>query len=138
MNGPSEAPETPGEAVRVLLVGAPDADAACVRDLLARSAAMRFELTDAPRLQEFLAQPDAPRFDVLLLHVGPSDLPGLAPVARARLAAPSLPIVVLADEGDERSRCARSRTARAASRSRASSRRAPWSPRSQPRSRTTG
>ena len=99
--GPSDGPETPGEAVRVLLAGAPDADAALVRDLLAGSAAMRFELTNAPRLQEFLAQPDAPRFDVLLLHVGASDLPGLAPVARARLAAPSTPIVVLADEADE-------------------------------------
>ena len=99
----------------MLLVGAPDADVALVRDLLARTAAMRFELSDAPRLQDFLAQPDAPRFDVILLQVSASDLPGLAPVARARLAAPSTPIVVLAEEGDESARCARSRAARAAS-----------------------
>ncbi len=101
VSGPSEVRETVGEAVRVLLAGASDADAALVRELLARSTAMCFELTEAPRIQEFLAQGDASRCDVLLLRVGASDLPGLAPVTRARLAAPGLPLVVLADDGDE-------------------------------------
>src|SRR5262245_57499530 len=62
---------------------------------------MRFELSHAPRIQELFEQPDAPRADVILLRVGATDLPGLAPVARAKLAAPSVPVVVLADEGDE-------------------------------------
>ena len=99
--GPSEGPESPGDAVRVLLVGASDADLARVRDLLERSAAMRFALTAAPQLPDFLVNPDAPRADVLLLRVAASDLPELAPVARARLVAPGMPIVVLADAGDE-------------------------------------
>jgi diguanylate cyclase (GGDEF)-like protein len=101
LSAPANAPETPAEPVRALLVGAAEADVLALRGLLARSAAMRFELTAAPQLEDYLARPDVPRFDVLLLQLAPSDLPGLAPIARARIMAPGTPLVVIAEEGDE-------------------------------------
>ena len=92
-------PQTPAEAVRVLLVGAPDADVATTCATCSRARRRCASSSpDAPRLQDFLAQaaqPDAPRFDVILLQIRASDLPVLAPVTRARLAAPST-----ADRGD--------------------------------------
>jgi diguanylate cyclase (GGDEF)-like protein len=88
------------EAVRVLLAGASASDAALVRDLLARSVAMRFEVGEAPQLEELGARADALAHDVLLLRVAASDLPELASVKRARSAS-GLPLVVLADDGDE-------------------------------------
>jgi diguanylate cyclase (GGDEF)-like protein len=99
VDGPSD-PQAE-QVVRVLLAGASDADASRVRDLLAGSIAMRFELSETPRVQDVTARADAPIFDALLLRLAPSDLPSLAAVTRARLAAPGLPLVVLADDGDE-------------------------------------
>ncbi len=98
MHGAADGPETPAEAVRALLVGASETAAARVRQLLARSAAMRFALTDTDDLERLLARPEAPRFDVVLLCLAPSDP---SAVARARAAAPALPLVALADEGEE-------------------------------------
>src|SRR5262245_15656093 len=79
LNAPSNGPETPGDAVRVLLVGAPELDAAFLRELLARSATMRFELTEAAQLRDAPAERDAPRSDVVLLQIAVSDLSGMAP-----------------------------------------------------------
>jgi len=101
VNGPSETGEAVAEAVRVLLAGASENDAALVRDLLARSVSMRFEVSEAPKLDELGSQLDALACDVLLLRVAGSDLPGLSSLTRARQAASGLPLVVLADDGDE-------------------------------------
>jgi diguanylate cyclase (GGDEF)-like protein len=98
VHGPADVPDTRAEAVRVLLLGASEPAAARVRQLLADSAAMRFALTHAQDLEQMLARPEAPRFDVLLLCLTQSDP---AAVARARATAPALPLVALADAGDE-------------------------------------
>jgi diguanylate cyclase (GGDEF)-like protein len=100
VHGASETRGAAAEPVRVLLVGASESDAARVRDLLARSAAMRFALSAAPSL-DALPDPLASACDVLLLRVDASDLPDLASVTRARSAASRVPLVALADDGDE-------------------------------------
>jgi diguanylate cyclase len=94
VNGCSETREA--VAVRVRLAGASESDAALIRDLLARSAAMRFDVSEARDGEEGR---DALDCDVLLLRVAASDLPASA--TRARSAASGLPLVVLADDGDE-------------------------------------
>jgi DNA-binding NarL/FixJ family response regulator len=101
LDGPSETREAVAEGIRVLLVGASESDAALVRDLLARSAAMRFTVSEAPKCDEWDRAIDALTCDVLLVRVDASDLPDLASVMRARFAASGVPLVVLADEGDE-------------------------------------
>ena len=100
MNGASETCDAVPEAVRVLLAGASKDDAALVCDLLARSAAMRFEVSEA-KVEDLCERADVLACDVLLLRVDASDLPALASVTRARVAAAGLPLVALADDGDE-------------------------------------
>ena len=101
LNGRSETGEAVAEAVRVLLAGASENDAALIRDLLARSASsMRFEVREA-RNGDAWPDPIDAVCDVLLLRVDAADFPGLASVTRARSAASGLPLVVLADDADE-------------------------------------
>jgi len=100
----SSSPENPGpsgEGVRVLFIGPSEEDAAFVSDLLARSTAIRFDVTHAARLAEGLARSEAAPVDVLLLRVDASDLPRLASLTQARLSAPLLPVVVFSEVSDE-------------------------------------
>ena len=101
MDGPSETRESVAAPVRALLVGASESDAARVRDLLAHSVAMQFEISEATELDPLGGRVDGLTCDVLLVRVAASDLPGLNSVSRARSAASGLPLVVLADDGDE-------------------------------------
>lgn len=87
--------------VRVLLVGLEADQAGHVRDLLATSNAMGFELEHAPSLSAALALPNADSVDVIMLYVREADLPRLSPLTQARMAAPLIPIVVLSDLDDE-------------------------------------
>jgi diguanylate cyclase (GGDEF)-like protein len=95
VNGPAETRGAAADAVRVLLAGASQSDAALVRDLLARSGAMRFALSEVPDLDPGRI---ANACDVLLVRAGGSDLPDFSSL---RSAASNVPFVVLADDGDE-------------------------------------
>jgi diguanylate cyclase (GGDEF)-like protein len=85
----------------VLLVGDDEAGACALRDRLAESRSMAFELVHAPRLSEALALPKANEADVMMLHVREEELPRLSSLTQARMAAPLVPIVVLSDVDDE-------------------------------------
>jgi diguanylate cyclase (GGDEF)-like protein len=86
--------------IRVLMAGGDTATAEALRERLAASRSMAFELIHAPTLAEALASPGAEAADAMLLHVGADD-PRLALLAQAHMAAPTLPIVVLAEVDDE-------------------------------------
>jgi len=101
VDSPNETPAAARGGVRVLFVGDSLADAARVRDVLARSQAMTFRVTHARRLTEALALPEAAEADVLLLSVGAADLPGLTCLTQVRLSAPLLPVVVFSEIDDE-------------------------------------
>jgi len=90
-----------GAPVRVLFVGASPEDAAFVDERLGDSKAMQFEIVHAACLSDALAGSETAGADVLLLHVGETDLPRLLALTRARLSAPLLPVVVLSDLDDE-------------------------------------
>ena len=99
---PSSDPTTAqSTCVRVLLAGGDEAIAAGLRERLTASRAMSFELLHAPTLPDALASAGADTADVMLLQVGADDLPQLASLAQARMAAPLLPIVVISDVDDE-------------------------------------
>ena len=87
--------------IRVLFVGGGEADARQVRELLGASRSIAFELSHCPDLTEALAQAESRNVDVMLLLLDASDAPRLGGLARARLSAPLLPIVVLSDVDDE-------------------------------------
>ncbi len=87
--------------VRILLIGGEDGDARRVSELLDGSASMRFSVAHASRFTDALELPDAKETDVLLLHVGPCEIPHLPTLTQARMGLPLVPIVVLADHDDE-------------------------------------
>ena len=99
MRQPGESHRSAGESVRVLFVGASADDARLVRELLAASRTMRFEVIHAEQLAEGLGR--AADTDVLLLSIGAEALPRLGPLTQARLSAPLLPVVVFSDGEDE-------------------------------------
>ena len=90
-----------GTGVRVLLAGGSPERAVWLRELLAESRVMRFELLHVERVSELLAVPDAETADVMLLTLGADDLPGMSSLTQARLSAPLLPVVVLSEIDDE-------------------------------------
>jgi diguanylate cyclase (GGDEF)-like protein len=85
----------------VLFAGGSDADAAQVRALLDASRSIAFELVHSPELPGALALAESRNVDVMLLLLDQEDAPRLGALARARLSAPLLPIVVLSDVDDE-------------------------------------
>jgi diguanylate cyclase (GGDEF)-like protein len=87
--------------VRVLFVGGGEADARQVRELLAASRSIAFELSHCADLTDALAHAESRNVDVMLLLLDESDAPRLGGLARARLSVPLLPIVVLSDVDDE-------------------------------------
>jgi diguanylate cyclase (GGDEF)-like protein len=87
--------------IRVLCVGGSDADAREVGALLEASRVVAFELVRIADLAEALAAAESRNADVMLLLLDASDAPRMGALARARLSAPLLPIVVLSDLDDE-------------------------------------
>ena len=90
-------------AIRVLLVGASQADAELLRALLAEARSARFELFHVGSLAEALQKLDGDATDVLLLHAGEGDSKAIAAVSQARVRAPLVPVVVLVDSDDDQS-----------------------------------
>jgi diguanylate cyclase (GGDEF)-like protein len=87
--------------IRVLFAGGSAEDAAQVRALLDASRSIAFELVHSASLPEALALAETRNVDVMLLLLDQGDAARLGALARARLSAPLLPIVVLSDVDDE-------------------------------------
>ena len=87
--------------IRVLCVGGSEADAREVAALLEASRVVAFELVRIADLAEALAAAESRNVDVMLLLLDASDAPRMSSLARARLSAPLLPIVVMSDLDDE-------------------------------------
>jgi len=87
--------------IRVLCVGGTDADARAVGALLEASRVVAFEIVHSADLAEALALAESRNVDVMLLLLDASDALRMGALARARLSAPLLPIVVLSDLDDE-------------------------------------
>jgi diguanylate cyclase (GGDEF)-like protein len=101
VSGSDREPTASPTRVRVLLLGGDDASARDLRERLATSQAMAFELVHAARLSDALSMSQPMDPDVILLQIGESDLPRLASLTQARMAAPLVPIVVMSDVDDE-------------------------------------
>jgi diguanylate cyclase (GGDEF)-like protein/PAS domain S-box-containing protein len=88
-------------ALRVLMVEDNPGDARLVSIMLAESP-ISFETREARLLSEALALLAQERFDVALLDLGLPDSMGLDTLRRVLVAAPSLPIVILTGNSDDR------------------------------------
>ncbi|MFA6019342.1 MAG: EAL domain-containing protein [Rhodospirillales bacterium] len=87
--------------LRVLMVEDNPGDARLVSIMLAESP-VAFEAREARRLDEALTLLAAENFDVALLDLGLPDSLGLDTLRRVMVAAPSLPIVILTGNADDR------------------------------------
>lgn len=85
----------------VLLVEDDDADARRMSDVLAQYEGVSFRIERAASVEAGLQALSACSFDVMLLDLSLPEGQGLTAFLRAKEAAPSVPIVVLADEDDE-------------------------------------
>jgi diguanylate cyclase (GGDEF)-like protein len=95
---PSEAPSGP---IRLLLVGPHPADAELLRALLEHSRETQVALTHAVNLQHAYESLERDEVDVLLMDVGTGSPRELVAVSQARVRAPLVPVVVMADSDDE-------------------------------------
>ncbi|MCP5057025.1 MAG: EAL domain-containing protein [bacterium] len=84
----------------VLLVEADQLAAERLFEVLGAAPAQRFEITHVQRIEEGLQKLHAARFDVLLLDLAIEESVGLESLHRARVAADTLPIVMLTYQGD--------------------------------------
>ncbi|RIL06610.1 MAG: hypothetical protein DCC71_05995 [Proteobacteria bacterium] len=101
-SGPNEeSPAAAASPIRVLLVGGPAADVELVRALLEHARQTHVQLRHAPSLSQSFAALDANEVDVLLMDVGSGAPRELVAVSQARVRAPLVPVVVLADGDDE-------------------------------------
>ncbi|HXK25505.1 MAG TPA: EAL domain-containing protein [Myxococcota bacterium] len=96
----ADSPSHPSR-IRVLCVGGSDADAQEVGALLGASRIVAFEIVHSADLADALALAESRNVDVMLLLLDANDAPRMAALARARLSAPLLPIVVLSHLDDE-------------------------------------
>jgi diguanylate cyclase (GGDEF)-like protein len=85
----------------VLLVEDDDGDARRMSDVLAQYEGVSFRIERAASVEAGLQALSACSFDVMLLDLSLPEGEGLTAFLRAKEAAPSVPIVVLADEDDE-------------------------------------
>jgi signal transduction histidine kinase len=92
---------TPNSALRILLVEDSASDAALLRESLAEAGPGRFEVTHVDSWTEAAARLQSGQFDVLLLDLSLPDTLGRDTFLRARVAAPSMPIVILTGMTDE-------------------------------------
>lgn len=89
-------------AIRVLVVEDQGEHAIRVQRILAGSADARYGVEHAHRLGEALERLERGPVDVVLLGLSLADSRGLPTYARLQGHAPDVPVVLLADEGDER------------------------------------
>jgi signal transduction histidine kinase len=87
--------------VKLLLVEDSPSDAALLRESLSQNGIAGFDFTQAESWAEAAAHLRNQRFDVMLLDLSLPDITGRDTFARARAAAPHLPIVVLTGVADE-------------------------------------
>ena len=88
-------PETYPKTIRVLLIEDNPGDARLIREMLAESTRVRFDVVVADRLSTGYHALDGDHFDIILLDLSLPDSHGLATLTQARQFAPSMPIVVL-------------------------------------------
>jgi diguanylate cyclase (GGDEF)-like protein len=96
-----EAQARSSQPIRILLVDDDPQEVAQVRDLFASADENEFELADAARLEDALRLLLEERFDVVLLDLGLEESEGLDTLGRARVAAASVPFIVMSAEDDE-------------------------------------
>jgi diguanylate cyclase (GGDEF)-like protein/PAS domain S-box-containing protein len=88
--------------IRILLVEDNAGDARLIREILHRPASCEYELTHHKSLANAVAYLGANSVDAILLDLGLPDASGLEAVRLARLAAPSVALVILTGLDDER------------------------------------
>lgn len=93
------APDLP--PIRVLLVEDEAADASSLRRLLGDSREVRFEVAEAGSVEDGLRRLRDERFQAVLLDLSLEEGQGLEALARARIAAATVPIIVMASQADE-------------------------------------
>jgi len=89
-------------AIALLLVEDNPGDARLAREMLAEEPMYRFAVTQVGTVAEAIAQLDAGPFDIALLDLSLPDTGGLEGLARLRTHRPSLPIVILTGQHDDR------------------------------------
>jgi diguanylate cyclase (GGDEF)-like protein len=95
-------PRPPTEPpIRVLLVEDDAADAQSVRRLLESTPEISFEVAQASGVEDGLRRLRDERFQAVLLDLSLEEGEGLEALARARIAAATVPIVAMAPEADE-------------------------------------
>ncbi|MCU0668527.1 MAG: EAL domain-containing protein [Myxococcota bacterium] len=87
--------------IRVLLVEDDAADAASLRRLLRASREVRFEVSEARSVEDALRRLRDDRFHAVLLDLSLEEGQGLEALARARIAAATVPIIAMASQADE-------------------------------------
>ncbi|RIL06306.1 MAG: hypothetical protein DCC71_07210 [Proteobacteria bacterium] len=93
------APEIP--SIRVLLVEDDAVDARALRRMLEAAREARFEIAEARSVEDGLRRLRDERFQAVLLDLSLEEGDGLETLARARIAAASVPIIAMAPEADE-------------------------------------
>jgi diguanylate cyclase (GGDEF)-like protein len=87
--------------IRVLLVGGSSADGDLLRALLEHTSQSAMALSHAPNLSQAFETLESNTVDVLLMDVGTGQPRELVAVSQARVRAPLVPVVVIADSDDE-------------------------------------
>ena len=88
--------------VRLLLVEDDPEDVLRIRSILENSNLTRFEVSHTDQLEQALAMLQEDRFHVMLLDLSLPESDGVDTLARARVAAASVPIIAMTTEEDER------------------------------------
>ena len=96
---PRSSPDLP--PIRVLLVEDEAPHASSLRRLLGTSREVRFETAEAGGVEDALRRLRDERFHAVLLDLSLEEGQGLEVLARARIAAATVPIIVMASQDDE-------------------------------------
>ena len=97
----SSPPERPREVIQLLLVEDDPDDAADIDRMLRAIPGMHFAISQAVRVEDALRMLRDGRFDVVLLDLSLEEGDGLDTLARAKVAARSVPIIAMTNEGDD-------------------------------------
>jgi len=88
--------------IKLLMVEDSPEDTAAIRAMLASSEVADFEVTDAVRVEDALRMLHRKNFNVVLLDLTLPEGRGLAALSRAKVAAASVPIVVMTRQEDQK------------------------------------
>ncbi len=89
------------QAIHILLIEDNPGDARLIREMLAESTSVSFQLTVAERLEIGLRELASGSFDLLLTDLSLPDSAGLETLMRVHALAPAIPIVVMTGDHDE-------------------------------------